>query len=217
MMNEHRKIQVDRMVDGELSLKQQRELLLSCENDQSWRELALAYVESQAWGSELNLLMEETTTNQSKVGVGRNREVRTYSDGRPLFLAAAILLLLGIGFGIGWVLQDATPTSPATEIVAETGDSSADRADDRLSSMQLTVSDPATNELRQIDLPIVRASDLGPNWLQQFGPSLPDGLLQKIRGSGLDIKRTRTFTPFDLGDGRRVVIPIDFYIEQDYQ
>ncbi len=51
--------QIDRMVDGELSVEQQRVVLLACEENHQWRDLALAYVESQAWGHELRSLTQD--------------------------------------------------------------------------------------------------------------------------------------------------------------
>ena len=83
--------------------------------------------------------------------------------------------------------------------------------------MQFTLANPTTNELQQIHLPIVSVSDLGPDWQTRLRPTLPEDLLQEMRAGGLNVRQTRTVTPVRLPDGRRVLVPIDYYFEQPYQ
>ena len=54
---------IDRLVDGELTEQEQRELLTACdEQPERWRDMALAYVEAQTWRTELSNLVKEPQT-----------------------------------------------------------------------------------------------------------------------------------------------------------
>ena len=103
---------LDRMVDGELTSDEQRTVLLRCEEQGRWRELALAYVESQVLGGTLGdssfLLREDQKPKRSDVPVVRESsteiETRTPSvkseNWNLMSLAAAVLLSLGLGYGL---------------------------------------------------------------------------------------------------------------------
>ena len=214
MMNE----QLDRMVDGELTENEQRAVLLGCEEQDRWRELALAYVEAQVLSRELPTIQELEMDEPP-------REVRPVPTSaaswlwNPFALAAAVVLSLSIGYGAGWWWQGpvapvATIASQEPMVTAGAPTSSSPRL------MQLTVSHPTTNELRQIELPIVNASQLGPNWREQIQTTFPDestDFLRQMRDAGLNIQQTRTVTPITLSDGTRVLVPIDYYFETPFQ
>ena len=115
-MNSHDKqLQIDRMVDGELSANEQRELLMMCDSEDRWRELALAYVESQVFAKELNdfgqttiVASEPNVTPVTPAPIRPDLQHRTESPERGwsvMSLAAVILLSLGFGYGMGWWLQ----------------------------------------------------------------------------------------------------------------
>ena len=47
---------IDRLVDGELTEREQHDLLLSCEGDPTrWRDVALAFIEAQTWSTEMKV------------------------------------------------------------------------------------------------------------------------------------------------------------------
>ena len=207
-MTSKREKLIDRMVDGELTQAEQCDFLTDCEEHARWRELALAYVESQTLSTELKSFVgEETATNS------RADHKPPASSWNAWSLAAAVMLSLSLGYGLGWSWSDGAPV--AENSLAPLGD--FDKVASSTPSMQFTVSDPATSELQQIDLPIVNASDLGPDWQRRLGSELPDDLLREMRAGGLNVRQTRTVTPVRLPDGRRVVVPIDYYIEQPFQ
>lgn len=202
---------INRMVDGELTQNEQGALLTDCEENAGWRELALAYVESQALSTELKSFVE--SEKHARFGVQQTDSKLTASSWNSWSLAAAIMLSLTFGYGLGWSWPDGTSAVENSL----TGPAEFDKVAGSAASMQFTVSDPATSELRQIDLPVVKASDLGPNWQRQLGPTLPEDLLREMRAGGLNVHQTRTVTPIRLPDGRRVVVPIDYYVEQPFQ
>lgn len=220
-----RQEQIDRMVDGELTAQQQRELLIDCEENSRWRELALAYVESQALGCELKQMVSEPATTVNVAA--RHPDESTGMN--PWALAAAVLLSLGIGYGGGWWLQ-------SDNLLVATGSDSEEHVDPKVQqitttssaaipettsevpeSMQFTVAHPTTNELRQIQLPIVNASELQPGWEQRLRPGIPADLDRELRAGGLKMEQSRTVVPVRLKDGRRVIVPVDYYIERPFQ
>ena len=220
-----RQQQIERMVDGEVSEAEQRAILLACEESHQWRDLALAYVESQTWGKELNLWAREArdagntiAANDEEDG-GRNREVarrrQAAATWRPLSLAAAMLVSLCLGYGLRWVWQDA-PENVGP--IANTSPSMPSDKQDKesTSSMQITVSDPISNTLKQIELPVVKASTLGGNW--RMPRPIPENVVDEIHSLGHRVTQRRWLVPVLLSDGQRVFVPVDYVnIEQGDQ
>ena len=226
--------QIDRMVDGELNTEQQRALLLDCEARGNWRNLALAYVESQTLAKELKNFASPAASTQTVGGETRGDLVQPTSNDangpqerstwKPWSLAAAILLSLGLGYGAGWTWKLPTSgfASPG-QIVQSPRSSGFDGAPGNGSasptqSMQMMVANPVTRELQQIQLPLVSASDLPSGWEDRLQPTrLPEDVLRELNAGGLNIHQTRTMTPVRLRDGRRVIVPVDYFIERPFQ
>ena len=237
---------LDRMVDGELGGDERRELLLKCENQQQWRELALAYVESQTLRDDFMAFAqtdfsglgatsesgETVETNETTQGNGshdrssdRSPSGRSMESGgvswSPWALAAAVLLSLGLGYGAGWLqtpaarIVDRIPESPDNDVAL----GGAAQQGSGQESMQFTVSNPLTNELQLIDLPIVNASDLGPDWETRLHADERNhaGFVRKLRDQGWNMQQTRAVMPVRLQDGRRVIVPVTDYVERPFQ
>ena len=221
---------MDRMVDGELDRDDERQLLLDCEANDNWRELALAYVESQVLKREMSGLLSEREPTALAAGtiasessapkpvanaigspayVSRSEE-SPKSNWNAWSLAAAILLSLGVGYGMGWGWQNTSPTNPSftANQTNENGFSA---------SMQFTVSHPSTRELQQVEIPVLRATDLGPDWQQKLQAGSEDDLLREMQSQGLNLRQERTLTPVRLPNGQRVVVPVDYFYEQPFQ
>ncbi len=208
---------IDRMVDGELDRDAERKLLLDCEANNEWRELALAYVESQVLKREMGGLLNEPTSRASvesaspsvpanNVTEPANRSWSFWST------SAAILLSLGVGYGMGWGWQNTSMSNPSfTANREEIGTTSSTPL-----SMQFTVSHPATRELQQVEIPVLRATDLGPDWQQKLQIGADD-LLREMQSQGLNLRQERTLTPVRLPNGQRVVVPVDYFYEQPFQ
>ena len=211
-MNEQHLDTVDRMVDGELDDQQQRALLLDCEARGTWRELALAYVESQALKQGLSDYLNEPPGEVAAERTSKPLDdVR--SDWNPWSLAAAVLIALGLGYGMGKAPgRDLATVDPEPAMVDATPESEV-----LPSSMQFMVSNPTTNELSSFDLPLVKASELGGDLRKQLhGPS-PDEYFHKMRDRGVSVHRRQTITPVRMENGQRVLVPIDYYLEQHFQ
>ncbi|MBL9084418.1 MAG: hypothetical protein JNK76_21635, partial [Planctomycetales bacterium] len=95
--------QLDRLVDGEVSETERRELLLRLEHSSDgWRRCALAFLEAQAWRGEAKALVSEPATPLRTPAVS---PASTYRGGSnswngmklwlPLATAAGFLLAVG--------------------------------------------------------------------------------------------------------------------------
>lgn len=216
---------IDRLVDGELNRNAEREFLLECEANNSWRDLALAFIESRALEQEMKGLMSavrDTAPNRdSKVQPSSPRKPRPEQTTWDAWsLAAAVLLSLGIGYGMGWGWQ--RTTSGASEFVAEQPihrptNQTINPASNRPASMQFMVDHPATRELQQVEIPLLQATDLGPDWQQRLQTNSWDRIVDDMRRQGLNLRQERTITPVRLSNGQRVVVPVDYFYEQPYQ
>ena len=227
MRNEQQQL-MERMVDGELGVQQQRQLLLDCEHEDRWRELALAYVEAQAFASELKtyatepMPSKETAPSERSPRRGTEHPPGSAIGWGPWSLAAAVMLSLSLGYGAGWWWQPGSDyivdskTGPvASQELSANGDGTPPVQSPR--SMQFTVSNPVTNEFDQIQLPLVKASDLRPGWEEQLHGGIPEQLQRELNKGGLHMEQTRTVMPVRLKDGRRVIVPVDYFVERPFQ
>lgn len=226
-----RRHQIDLMVDGELSTDQERQLLLYCqEHPQLWRELALAFVESRTWKSHLTGWWE-TTKLDAIGGPGREGQTavaeqvrhavapatgstRMVGQRTPLWsLAMLMLVSLVAGYGLGLWWQDGRAIGvaqhgPSSPVQPATGSLGAARSTGA-NSLQLMVRDPAANEFRQIDVPLVQAADLGPGGLGELPAAMPAKAIERIQFMGNDVRQRRRYVPVRLLDGRQVLLPVD--------
>lgn len=197
-------LQLDRLVDSELSLHEQRELLGQLDDvPNGWRRLALAFVEAQAWRSELPAL----ATSPSKPASRRDFQAsRGVHPGGPMALTAprsrliAIAAGLALAFGLGLIIRGPAPARvPAGGVV----------------SPQSSPSRPLERELvrfadgQTIDLPIVEAAQVSPDWVRSRPNLVPPSVRHELELSGLRIEQRRVFLPLILQDGQPAVVPID--------
>src|SRR5262245_17750719 len=94
---------LDRLVDGELDAAGRRELLNALDDQPGgWRRCALAFLEAQAWRSELRGAVRRrfsVTAPAAAVAAGpRSRHVRL---GQAGVIAAALI----VAFGAGWLVR----------------------------------------------------------------------------------------------------------------
>jgi|GEM_PF-2785756 len=218
---------MDRMVDGELSSDEQSNLLLRCEEEGRWRELALSYVESQVLGVELReptFLRDEKVASSKVAPAGEStvqprRVSKPSQDWNVMSLATAVLLSLGLGYGLGWWWQGdpaGAGANPRSVQLAKDNESSppAQLVKNKVETVPYYVSD-ATNQKRQVTLPIVPVSDLGPNWQEQLQrTSLPEEMVQELRSKGMNVRHRRTMERVRLEDGRVMIVPIDYFYEE---
>jgi hypothetical protein len=230
---------LDRFVDGAMCESEQRELLACAEADpRLWRSLALAFAEAQFWGREMGgiaggarapreTVLRETATPLQIVAAraAHDKTVapiaisRAASRGasawlRPLMLVASLLVAVGMGIGVGqqWTKRqyggmhssdpvaknNRRPLAPIDEIAEQ-------RSDNVGPSMMTFVADDGTS----IQVPVYDAAHYNGADLAQQSSGVPREVLRALRSTGHEVKKQQRLWPIELGDGRRVVVPVE--------
>jgi len=231
-MNSHHEFansrQLDRLVDGELSGDEYRELLEALDKEpDGWRRCAMAFLESQAWRQELGGLQVEERASSAEAPdtVTRDRAGNLSKQQLAgLLLAMAASFVVAFVGGTWWRVGKSSTAELDLPVVTRTADESPptavvdkqrqapedERASSHLPAEHLTfIVDHGNGESDQFELPIYEANDSVARQLLQDSPSLPADVEQAIRDSGFQVKRLRQWTPVRLRDGRRAIFPID--------
>ena len=58
-------------------------------------------------------------------------------------------------------------------------------------------------------LPAISQDHLNQQWLKEMPTAIPDGVVQSFQKAGHDVKTTRQLIPFQMKDGRKLIIPVD--------
>ncbi len=226
----------DRLVDGELTELERRELLLGLEAEpDGWRRCALAFLEAQCWAKEftdfINELPPPTVLGRhidSRKAAPPRRSSRRVVARSATFLAMTASFLVALW--LGWTAQDAWRTArvpvAGSEQVAQMSAAmpraesavvpSPRPAPQRPSSpagpwqlVTLTASGPGGQQERTIDLPACERRQLDAEWLESLPSALPPEVLQALERTGHRVRRVREFIPIEMQDGRRLVVPIE--------
>jgi hypothetical protein len=185
---------LDRMVDGDLSPREQRELLSQLDDESGgWRRLALAFVEAQAWRNELGAMTDASRQpSRTLVQSGGSTPVLW----RRIFAIAASVAL---AFGLGFMARGPRHQSPDQGLMAT-----------------MPLAPPAVErELvgfpdgQTVDLPIVEATQVSPDWVRSRPNLVPLPVRRELERSGHRIEQRRVFLPLILDDGQPAVVPID--------
>lgn len=222
-MNEHGSqfdaIAIDRLVDGELSTEERRDLLVALD-DQSdgWRRCALAFVEAQSWGASMKRIasgasepIEQPSAAQAAVPVNvessRSRSRR--HDGAWLAIAASLLA----AFGLGYQFNSPSGREPARQI-AQTGEPQSPMAprlqEPNGDAVTLVVNDRQGRPQR-FEVPLVEGSRLGAGFADAPQWSSPE-LHRQLKQQGLGLQARRRYAPmyFEQQNGLvPMVVPVD--------
>ena len=216
----------DRLVDGELSADQRRQLIASLDDRaDGWRRCALAFLEAQSWGSTMRRMVQEPTAPAARVveaasvnaaaPTGRRR--RMEQVGVWLVTAASLL----VAFSLGWQLKhpDATPledlavSGPGAGAIpaggALLGERHAAAAHDP-DAVTLVVRDRNGGQ-RSVEVPLVEGERLG----DEFGglPQWADPATRKrLADQGIGLQAKRRYAPLYFQQRDQLVpmiIPVD--------
>lgn len=180
-------LQLQRLIDGAMTDNDRRGFLDRLDkHPESWREVALAFVEEQVWQHEIGAEQFGRGAAEEPC-VEVSRPVRGFSWGLLAAVAASILILPCLGFYLGQVTQRASLVA-----VAENQRTVADGNDQaRPSVRQSFYPQKRSDELVQ-PLP-VGAQTLGNERLANLGYRL-DSETQYFAGQ--------------LDDGRQLIVPV---------
>lgn len=235
-------VQLDRLVDGELSGDQRRALLEQLETAPGgWRRCALAFLEAQSWGQGLKAALTEpqpTTQPGNLVEPVRRRFGGRFVE-QALMLAASFLVAFSLGIAArGWL----SPGGPAGEaMIAGTARDGFDAASTTVASKapsnaaQRQTMTAASQRPRQVvlrfagqsadqqgaALPVLGVDDLARQWLDAGEEQLPAEWLKQLGREGHRVERVRDLVPVRLSDGTAAEVPVERlqirYVGNDYQ
>ncbi len=216
----------DRLVDGELSEQERRDLLGRLDQDPNgWRRCALAFLESQCWKQTFGETVSRSVS--SKPPYKTIRTAHSPWTGRLGVLAAMAASFL-FAFWIGSLVQrssvdeiagpsgtmgqiastiaPSTPVQPVIEQNANTAGIIPPKQTPSTPWQTVTVSAPAGSAIR---VPARERDQIDPQWLQSLPTAVPDNVLQAFNRTGHEIEQHRELVPVPLNDGRQLVMPVD--------
>ena len=227
--------QFDLLVDGELSEADRRALLLQLEHEpDGWRRCALAFLEAQCWKAELGqitrapeLVRGEPYPQAESVAPqggpsGRRQSWRQFLA-TTLAIAASFLLTLV-------VVRDwsgSSSHSPDTTVIKTAKDEFplasrdaspapvAAQAPDDWETVTLAAANSSDGRPQTFRVPALRRDTLDENMLENVPDAISPELQQAFERSGHRVVQQREIVPFQMKDGRRLVVPVD-HVEIHY-
>jgi hypothetical protein len=210
----------DRLVDGELSSDERRDLLQSLDAAPGgWRRCALAFLEAQSWGEGMRRIVREPapTVNtdvqpasvpgsafQPASGLSR-RSFAWFAIAVGLLAAATLALTRhDRGPGINETAQSDAKV-PAQE--AAPSIESPEGANDP-DMLTFWVRDE-NGQQRPLRVPLVDADPMDRELGLTFQSGVTEGLRSRLRGHGYDVESRRRYAPFTLENGRRMIVPVE--------
>ncbi|MDB5343069.1 MAG: hypothetical protein JWP89_1446 [Schlesneria sp.] len=217
--------QIDRLVDGELSRDERRAVLMALDHERDgWRQLALAFLESQALRDSLSGRSKATAApiNIALVGVTRPAMRSRWSSSSIVAVVASAALMFGLGrlstSSIQQASHETAPSAPATYqpsmtspvedpqnevLVADAGSSVQQQQ-----TLRLELGDGQGGATQAVEVPMVESTGIRPEDLLA-GPSvIPDSVQRALLRSGKRVYEQRQLYEVTLEDGRHGVMPI---------
>ncbi len=214
----HNDVLFDRLVDGELTAIERRQLLQSLDQrPDGWRRCALAFLEAQSWSENFRRLARSspsanTESKPPASPVGQLRKSPWLSGIQWLALAASLLL----AFGLGLMHPDLAvrPAGSSSSVEHQfatisppraTAPPNAGKAHDALT---LFVRDEA-GQKRPVRIPLVDARTLDEQLGVQFQSGLPDAVRERLKDSGYAVQSKRRYAPLWLENGQPMIVPVE--------
>jgi hypothetical protein len=226
---------LDLLVDGELDAARRRELLSWCRHDpEGWRRCALAFLEAQSWRQELSAAAQPGAVAVPAVALpaARSESLKTrplrFWIG-PLAMAASFFLAFSLGLlWRGWApgeprIADQRPMDsgqvasneqseqpPRGQLAGGQGSALAGGqgpASRPLANVRLVVDGPQ-GASQEIELPVMEGGSLD-ELLSGQGSAIPAEVQRALERLGHRVRQRRQLVPFDLEDGRRLIVPVD--------
>jgi len=216
-MNSISELDLQRLVDGELSDKEQQDLLTACEamsGGQGWRQIALAFLENQIWGSALQKFSAgnfDPASDQVEQP-GMSQPLRSARQAVWPWYSIAVGLMVGLLSG--WTILQLAP-QPAVPQIAEANSLTNDPTPDGQGHFESESIEPlmvldvkgADGSLRQLPIFDPDAAQKVPYFSERS--QLSPEVIQQLESHGYTFDRQRYFYRLPMNDGREVIIPSD--------
>jgi len=223
---------VDRLVDGELSPAERRDVILHLEEAPAgWRRCALAFLEAQGWREEFGSIVRPAAPSVGSMPAAPHKAAlsrfpawrSTLLTGLAVAASFLVAFVLGMhirGGGAGPNGERPIESLAATVGEAAPGPESRQAAipgpprlpaapSDRWQLVTLKAPEGPEGKMATIRVPAVERNALDEQWLESFPMAVPDEVLQRLRRSGLEVQQHRELLPMEMQDGRRLVVPMD--------
>lgn len=222
---------LDLLVDGELSEPERRQLLMRLDQEpDGWRRCALAFLEAQSWRGALGYLFQAAGGSQGRdtgetpvapeesLASPAAKRQRRPRPGTWLAMAASFLAALTLSL----IVQDRwqgepTGSKPAAQGVAQGGAAGRESAaplpreprspGDRRWETVTLVSDGERPQ--RIDVPVRQRDSFDGGWLRRLPAPMPPEVREALERLGHRVRHHRELLPIDMGDGRRLILPVD--------
>jgi len=223
--NTDRQTLLDLLVDGELDEGQRRELLAWCEREpDGWRRCALAFLEAQSWSKVLG----DLTTHEAVPPAFATKSIdvvrparRTLGNlrkwGTMLAMAASVVFAFTLGVWVrdaGKAGQMAPAGQPPLNVVGNgqntnPAGSGSGLPEQGLNSDARLAVGGQSRAADAIQVPVAAGDELDGGWVLTQPSAMPDDVRRALERLGHRVQQQRRLVPYRLGDGRRVVVPVD--------
>jgi hypothetical protein len=217
---------LDRLVDGELSSEDRRQLLKRLDlQPGGWRACALAFLEAQTWRAAAGSFVDAGSgfaAPPARYGA-RVKPAPNHPSLRRLTLAAAVLAAFGVGVILGNRRGDeGQPLAERPSIHREGAAAIGPMASEEDAPSPKPQPDAADQDMQIVGLvrfgddaeaqrvvPIVAGPGLDEEWLRAQPQLLPDYARRQLERQGWQVKQGRQLVSVELQDGSQVTIPLD--------
>lgn len=201
---------LDRLVDGELSPAERRELLLRLEDaDGGWRRCALAFLEAQAWGRELRSVVATPPVAATPATQCAASRTRWILYGAALAASLAFAFWLGgrtEGRHDGPLLVGAdSPPGIAAPPPVEAQPGALLNPDD----VMTVWAHDAQGVAQPLHVPLVDADSVDKQLGVQFRPTMSPELKQRLEDRGYQVESRRRYAPLWLEQGQPLMVPVE--------
>jgi hypothetical protein len=203
----------DRLVDGELSAAERRELLASLDGRPTgWRRCALAFLEAQTWQDEFGALVrEKPAARDAAIETTKHNSSRISTErlfaGRPITTWFALAASVMFAFTLGLALRNFSlphPFAAPNPFNSQFAGVMGNPAD----ALTLWAPDEA-GKRQQLRVPLVDASTMDRQMGLRFQSSVSPEVRSQLEKNGYLVETTRRYAPLFLGDGRRLMVPVE--------
>src|SRR5689334_23111755 len=184
-------ILLDRLVDGELSRDERRQLLESFDKrPEAWRRCALAFLEAQSWREEMGqvargIASEAQEPKSPASSVASTTKTSWSSIATWLAMAASLL----VAFGLGMMHRDGGPSNPSGQVaqVSLSNQSASPSNSKHGDAVTLFVKDDG-GRMQPVRVPLVDASTLDKELGTKFQTGVPEDVRNQLRNDGYAVK-----------------------------
>jgi hypothetical protein len=219
------RVTFDRLVDGALSAEEYGRVLGALqEQPAAWRMCAEAFLEAQAWRTELGDLRSTNTSppvSEKTSPATQARPAFTTEWQRHCLVAAASFLLALICAQLFGDRADAPSAKNPASTIAKTLAPNQNAAsqphattlvsnNQPVGKVQLAVNRGTGEAPTLVEVPVYEeaAADA---LLSTSAPALPDDLVQALEAEGHQVNRQRQLVAVPLADGRQMMLPVEGY------